>query len=72
MTLLATLNAIAVLVSVWLLAGGKTREGNWVGLAASFSGAAVTALAGLQPMTAMNLILLTRFIWVLYYKEETQ
>ena len=69
MSVWATLNAILILCSVWTLAGGDLRQGNWLVLGASVTGVVVMSSAELWPLVGMNLVLFARSAYILHTRE---
>ncbi len=63
--LVAAVNAGFVIASVWLLSAGRTRHGNWAGLAAATAGVPLGVLTGAWPLVGLNLVIGLRSAWML-------
>ncbi len=61
----SAVNAVAILVSVWFLSGGRLLSGNTVMLVASFTGMLLGTLVSAWPLVAVNVILFLRGAWML-------
>ncbi len=59
-------NALLVIVSVWLLSDGRTWIGNRFVLAAAVTGLPLGVLVAAWPLAGLNVVLGTRAAWMLY------
>ncbi len=64
------INALLVIVSVWLLSDGRTRIGNRFVLAAAATGVPLGVLVAAWPLAGLNVVLGARAAWMLYRKER--